>query len=470
MYVDSADAEEEDAQNQAGEEKIQPEEPSVESEMSVDAADAEKEDAQNQAGKGKTKSKVPSVESEMSVDAADADAENAQHQAGEGEHKARKTSHIPSIGRDLVVDVEHQARMRSAREAVGHDGRLPPPAWPDVTFDQLVNYPKSSLRAQSFFLQQIRAMKPLTLLTMGISVPEVPDLENDCVVKLSMKRTKYQIYYPTDVIPWMKKNKPFLQKEICRRCILRNLHIGGEDVTYNDIPKKKLSQRLPRPGGYSLAQCIEWLTANPLPMEERTFVIESAKQWRQQVRDQLGKVTSKTKELEQTLAKFDELRTKELPKVEAAVAHTRAGTNNHDKVTFEHYAKYLSTASLANPVINCTQTMRPNVMACQGQQLAEAVNMNTIQAKMISQYQAQLGALQGQAVTASNKTQFEIVVSKDTFKFNAAHFVAYPGFRERLHGHNYRVKVRIIGSHTIGRDGYVLGVLGRCRGRLRNSS
>jgi 6-pyruvoyl-tetrahydropterin synthase len=53
-------------------------------------------------------------------------------------------------------------------------------------------------------------------------------------------------------------------------------------------------------------------------------------------------------------------------------------------------------------------------------------------------------------------TAFEVYVSKDTFKFNAAHFVAYKGFRERLHGHNYKVAVRLLGSRKIGPDGYVL--------------
>jgi 6-pyruvoyltetrahydropterin/6-carboxytetrahydropterin synthase len=51
---------------------------------------------------------------------------------------------------------------------------------------------------------------------------------------------------------------------------------------------------------------------------------------------------------------------------------------------------------------------------------------------------------------------FEVHVSKDTFKFNAAHFVAYPGFRERLHGHNYRVSVCLLGERKIGPDGYLI--------------
>jgi dihydroneopterin triphosphate aldolase (PTPS-III) / 6-pyruvoyltetrahydropterin synthase len=51
---------------------------------------------------------------------------------------------------------------------------------------------------------------------------------------------------------------------------------------------------------------------------------------------------------------------------------------------------------------------------------------------------------------------FEVRVAKDTFKFNAAHFVAFKNYRERLHGHNYTVAVRLLGSRKIGSDGYVL--------------
>ena len=55
---------------------------------------------------------------------------------------------------------------------------------------------------------------------------------------------------------------------------------------------------------------------------------------------------------------------------------------------------------------------------------------------------------------APGNERYEVFVSKDYFKFNAAHFMAYPGFRERLHGHNYRVAVRIEGG--LGDDGYVV--------------
>ena len=50
--------------------------------------------------------------------------------------------------------------------------------------------------------------------------------------------------------------------------------------------------------------------------------------------------------------------------------------------------------------------------------------------------------------------KYEVFVCKDYFKFNAAHFMAYPGFRERLHGHNYRVSVRVEGA--LGDEGYVV--------------
>lgn len=49
---------------------------------------------------------------------------------------------------------------------------------------------------------------------------------------------------------------------------------------------------------------------------------------------------------------------------------------------------------------------------------------------------------------------YRVVVQKDYLKFSAAHFIAYKGFREPLHGHNYQVSVSIAGK--VGADGYVL--------------
>src|SRR5882724_6823196 len=50
--------------------------------------------------------------------------------------------------------------------------------------------------------------------------------------------------------------------------------------------------------------------------------------------------------------------------------------------------------------------------------------------------------------------RYSVVVAKDYLKFSAAHFIAYPGFREPLHGHNYQVSVRV--DADLGPDGYVL--------------
>jgi len=50
--------------------------------------------------------------------------------------------------------------------------------------------------------------------------------------------------------------------------------------------------------------------------------------------------------------------------------------------------------------------------------------------------------------------RYSVVVAKEYLKFSAAHFIAYPGFREPLHGHNYQVSVRI--EAELGDDGYVL--------------
>ncbi len=50
--------------------------------------------------------------------------------------------------------------------------------------------------------------------------------------------------------------------------------------------------------------------------------------------------------------------------------------------------------------------------------------------------------------------EFRVFVSNDNLKFNAAHFIAYEGFREGLHGHNYRVSVQVEGQ--LNANGYVL--------------
>lgn len=49
---------------------------------------------------------------------------------------------------------------------------------------------------------------------------------------------------------------------------------------------------------------------------------------------------------------------------------------------------------------------------------------------------------------------FSVYVAKENLKFSAAHFIAYPGFREPLHGHNYQVGVRVEGK--LSPTGYVL--------------
>jgi 6-pyruvoyl-tetrahydropterin synthase len=52
------------------------------------------------------------------------------------------------------------------------------------------------------------------------------------------------------------------------------------------------------------------------------------------------------------------------------------------------------------------------------------------------------------------KSEFAIHVAKENLKFSAAHFIAYPGFREPLHGHNYQVSVRVEGR--LASTGYVI--------------
>ena len=57
-------------------------------------------------------------------------------------------------------------------------------------------------------------------------------------------------------------------------------------------------------------------------------------------------------------------------------------------------------------------------------------------------------------MSAPMKAEFAIHVAKENLKFSAAHFIAYPGFREPLHGHNYQVGVRVEGK--LASTGYVI--------------
>lgn len=42
-----------------------------------------------------------------------------------------------------------------------------------------------------------------------------------------------------------------------------------------------------------------------------------------------------------------------------------------------------------------------------------------------------------------SKDRFEIAIKSQHFRFNSAHFLTHPA--EPLHGHNYRVKIKLIG-------------------------
>jgi dihydroneopterin triphosphate aldolase (PTPS-III) / 6-pyruvoyltetrahydropterin synthase len=52
---------------------------------------------------------------------------------------------------------------------------------------------------------------------------------------------------------------------------------------------------------------------------------------------------------------------------------------------------------------------------------------------------------------------FSVAIGKEHLRFTAAHFIAFRGFREPLHGHTYQVKVTVSGP--VGLDGYVVDFL-----------
>ena len=52
---------------------------------------------------------------------------------------------------------------------------------------------------------------------------------------------------------------------------------------------------------------------------------------------------------------------------------------------------------------------------------------------------------------------FSVSIGKEQLRFTAAHFIAFRGFREPLHGHTYRTAVTVSGP--VGADGYVVDFL-----------
>eukprot|EP00928_Gymnodinium_smaydae_P074523 TRINITY_DN57566_c0_g1_i1.p1 TRINITY_DN57566_c0_g1~~TRINITY_DN57566_c0_g1_i1.p1 ORF type:complete len:502 (-),score=86.48 TRINITY_DN57566_c0_g1_i1:33-1487(-) len=73
---------------------------------------------------------------------------------------------------------------------------------------------------------------------------------------------------------------------------------------------------------------------------------------------------------------------------------------------------------------------------------------------------ASSAAAQGDTRSRESTARFDCTkrvldVSLPDIHFAAAHFVAYRGFRETLHGHNYTVQIRL-GSNQLSSDGYVV--------------
>lgn len=52
---------------------------------------------------------------------------------------------------------------------------------------------------------------------------------------------------------------------------------------------------------------------------------------------------------------------------------------------------------------------------------------------------------------------FSVSIGKEMLRFTAAHFIAFHGFREPLHGHTYQAQVTVSGP--VGLDGYVVDFL-----------
>lgn len=95
----------------------------------------------------------------------------------------------------------------------------------------------------------------------------------------------------------------------------------------------------------------------------------------------------------------------------------------------------------------------PNMAPMHAAMHAQSMSVNANVNPLTGAPSGQLGHMSPPISSGYNEV-FKVHVSKDYMKFNAAHFIAFKGFREKLHGHNYRVAVTITG--VVGPDGYVV--------------
>lgn len=68
-------------------------------------------------------------------------------------------------------------------------------------------------------------------------------------------------------------------------------------------------------------------------------------------------------------------------------------------------------------------------------------------ASVVASGVARSGTMPGRRMGRSGSSTFSVSVSKDDLVFSSAHFITFAGHRcEGLHGHNYRVRVTVVGE------------------------
>mmetsp|Transcript_26125 Transcript_26125/g.53662 ORF Transcript_26125/g.53662 Transcript_26125/m.53662 type:complete len:429 (-) Transcript_26125:107-1393(-) len=180
---------------------------------------------------------------------------NDQNKFQQSKQEAPMEEHQPQSQQESQPQQESRHKQNGNNHANHNSQDVVPlhPSNPRIRFDQLPNYPPSSLRATSFYDPQTDPqIKPITLTVMGYGTPNFPDISLDNpTIKRAVSRTNSQMYNLTDILPNTKFSKSYLRKEVWRRVLTR-----GWDR--KDFPRVK---------NWINSKLIEFLEEHP-PLEE----------------------------------------------------------------------------------------------------------------------------------------------------------------------------------------------------------
>ena len=138
------------------------------------------------------------------------------------------TSHEDTASRKAPPETMHiQVPVIGDKKAAVKKVNLSiPPYLPEVLFSNLHLYPREDFKFVNYYWEERSDCKPVVFFLAGVglneeSFPEPDQVEMDPDIAGVIKRDKAHLFHPSEVCPTKKPGRPYMQKEIICRAILR---------------------------------------------------------------------------------------------------------------------------------------------------------------------------------------------------------------------------------------------------------